>query len=119
MKKKPYRNISTADNTGFSPRAPWHRHRTGNARQQSAWLPYGYKSSDGLLWGNERLGHLWYLLPRCMTQPIALSYWLIFHLNHRRPLAPVTGGLMSTRDEPTLQSQTQSTAMETQSQAAR
>ena len=41
------------------------------------------------------------------------------HLNPRRPRVPATGGLTSARDESTLQSETQSTSMETQSQAAR
>jgi hypothetical protein len=44
-KSTPYRNISTADNTVSSPTAPWHRHRTGNARRQSAWLPCDCRSS--------------------------------------------------------------------------
>jgi len=35
-----------------------HRHRTGNARRQSAWLPYGCTSSGHLLWRHERLRHL-------------------------------------------------------------
>src|SRR5207249_3187330 len=78
-------NISTADNTGFSLTAPWHRHSTGNAHRQSAWLPCGWKSSDGLLWGCGYRRHLWRSLEGCIMPPIALSYAIIFILTRDDP----------------------------------
>src|SRR5207247_3524343 len=72
-KKRPYRNISTADNTASSLTALRHRHRNDNARRQSAWLPCGCKSWGHLLWLCGCFCHASCSLPRCLTQPLALS----------------------------------------------
>ena len=91
----------------LAPTAPWHRHRSGNARRRSAWPPCGCKSSHRLLRGD-----------------VVIELTRFRGASHRRSLYPLRScfiptpnapyrlrprGLTSARDESTFQSQTQST----------
>ena len=88
----------------------------GNRLGFHAIVSHGVTSSGGV--GTS--SHPSCSLERCITQPIALSSSIIFILTPDAPCGlQATGVDESTRDEPTLQSQTQSTSMETQSHAAR
>src|SRR5437870_8729600 len=101
---------------GFSPMAPSHRHRTGNARRQWAWLPSDCTSSPLLVAVASVLR-----LPTARALQVyhAEVRSILFHVelprDHPSPVA--TCLVQRAPDEPIVQSPTKPNAMETQSHA--